>query len=73
VAFDEAVAVAERIRDAVATSAIVLGCGTSVSVTASFGVTPFDPETDSFDSALSRADGLCYAAKKAGRNNVQAH
>jgi diguanylate cyclase (GGDEF)-like protein len=71
-AFDEALAVAERIRRALATAAFALGSGERVCVTASFGVTPFDVDTDSFDSALGRADGLCYAAKRAGRNNVQA-
>lgn len=72
VGFDEAIAVAERIRTAIATATVAIGSGGSVGITASFGVTRFDLHTDTFESALSRADRYCYAAKRAGRNNVQA-
>jgi diguanylate cyclase (GGDEF)-like protein len=68
--FNEAVAVIERLRQTIAQNGISMGDGTRMYVTASFGVTRFDPASDSFDTALSRADALCYKAKEAGRNSV---
>jgi diguanylate cyclase (GGDEF)-like protein len=69
--FREAAGVVERIRQSIAQSEVTIGNGTGVFVTASFGVTRFDLESDSFDTALSRADALCYSAKAAGRNCVR--
>jgi len=69
--FHEAAAVTERLRQSIAQSGIPIGDGACVHVTASFGVTRFDLDSDSFDTALSRADALCYSAKRAGRNNVR--
>jgi diguanylate cyclase (GGDEF)-like protein len=69
--FAEAAAVAERMRRSIARSSITLDTGDSASVTASFGVTRFDSESDTFDAVLNRADGLCYSAKNAGRNSVR--
>jgi len=43
----------------------------SVTVTASFGLTEFDPDSDNRDSVLARADSALYHAKSAGRNQVQ--
>jgi len=69
--FHEAAAVTERLRQGIAQSPIMIGDDVCVYVTASFGVTRFDLDSDSFDTALSRADALCYSAKRAGRNNVR--
>ena len=67
--FHEAAAVTERLRQSIAQSKIMID-GVCVHVTASFGVTRFELDSDSFDKALSRADDLCYSAKRAGRNSV---
>jgi diguanylate cyclase (GGDEF)-like protein len=67
----EAVAIAERIRSSIAATAIVAG-DLSVQVTSSFGVATFDPETETLDPVLSRADAALYAAKEAGRDRVYA-
>jgi len=45
--------------------------GTMRALTASFGVTAWQPE-DAFDSLFQRADRALYSAKSAGRNRVEA-
>jgi len=40
-------------------------------VTISCGVTEFDPESDTLDSFLGRADKALYAAKDKGRNRIE--
>jgi len=45
--------------------------GTMQALTASFGVTAWQPE-DTFDTLFHRADRALYAAKAAGRNRVEA-
>jgi diguanylate cyclase (GGDEF)-like protein len=69
--FHEAAAVAERLRESIAQTGVTIGDEVCVCVTASFGVTRFDLDSDSFDTALSRADALCYSAKRTGRNSVR--
>ena len=69
--FHEAALITERLRQGVAQRNIIVGDDVRISVTASFGVTRFDVDSDSFDTALSRADALCYSAKEAGRNTVR--
>ncbi|HHJ36683.1 MAG TPA: GGDEF domain-containing protein [Gammaproteobacteria bacterium] len=41
------------------------------SITSSFGVTEFDPETDNVETLLERADKALYLAKEYGRNRVE--
>jgi diguanylate cyclase (GGDEF)-like protein len=67
--FHEAAVVTERLRQSIAQSDMMID-RVCVHVTASFGLTRFDLNSDSFDTALSRADHLCYSAKRAGRNRV---
>ncbi|WP_024326097.1 diguanylate cyclase [Thioalkalivibrio sp. AKL19] len=55
---------AERCRQAIARAPIA-----EVPVTASFGVTTFEPQ-DTLDDVLVRADGMMYRAKEAGRDRV---
>ena len=40
-------------------------------ITSSFGVTAFNPETDSLESLLERVDKALYMAKEYGRNRVE--
>ncbi|MBK8522954.1 MAG: GGDEF domain-containing protein [Betaproteobacteria bacterium] len=68
-AVDQAEAVAERIRVAVAKIAIDTDLGT-VRFTTSIGVAQSQEEDESVDVLLARADAALYAAKAAGRNRV---
>lgn len=68
-AADQAEAVAERIRAAVAKIAIDTEFGT-VRFTTSIGVAQSQDTDESVDVLLARADGALYAAKAAGRNRV---
>jgi diguanylate cyclase (GGDEF)-like protein len=65
----EAVYVAERIRCSIAETPMTSG-DDPIYITSSFGVAEFDPTSDTFDTALRRADAALYAAKQAGRNRV---
>ncbi|MDZ4161251.1 MAG: diguanylate cyclase [Burkholderiales bacterium] len=69
--------VAERIRLAVATTAIVLDDGQTLRLTVSVGVASLQADVlhhkDITDVLLSRADQALYQAKAAGRNRVQIH
>jgi diguanylate cyclase (GGDEF)-like protein/PAS domain S-box-containing protein len=67
---DEAGAVAERLRVAVAGSPIKVGEQT-VAVTISIGLAAFAPGND-LDRLLHRADAALYTAKQDGRNLVRA-
>jgi diguanylate cyclase (GGDEF)-like protein len=64
-----AVALAERLRVALATLPMALAHGASLTVTASFGVATLQPE-DTLDSLLARADTGLYQSKHAGRNRI---
>lgn len=66
---DEAVALAERIRQVVATSPATYN-GVDIDYSASFGVTRQMPG-DSIETILNRADEALYLAKAAGRNRVE--
>lgn len=46
--------------------------GETFNVTASFGLTEFNPRQDSRDTLIARADELLYASKTGGRNRVTA-
>jgi diguanylate cyclase (GGDEF)-like protein len=61
-----ALALAERVREQV----MLPFEGAMQALTASFGVTAWQPE-DAFDSLLHRADRALYTAKNRGRNRVE--
>lgn len=62
--------VAERMRDALATTAWVAADGRTMTVTASVGLALLG-DSETFDAALHRADQALYCAKHEGRNRVQ--
>jgi diguanylate cyclase (GGDEF)-like protein len=63
-----AVAIAERLRQAVEASRVVHGAD-EIRVTASFGVAECLDDDDA-ESLLARADAMLYRAKQTGRNRV---
>lgn len=69
---ENAVTVAEQIRKAVMNKELIKkSTGKKLGrVTMSFGIAEFKPE-DTIESLISRSDKCLYAAKHAGRNNVQ--
>ncbi|HET7888265.1 MAG TPA: sensor domain-containing diguanylate cyclase [Bradyrhizobium sp.] len=67
---EAALAVAEKIRSAVARSRVETEAG-HLRVTASFGVAALDGGDIDVDQFIKRADTALYAAKAAGRNNCQ--
>lgn len=69
-AFDDAMQVAERIRRDIKSNTLELG-DTTLSWTASLGVTVLSTEDDSVSDALVRADQALYRAKQSGRDRVE--
>ncbi|HXU01901.1 MAG TPA: GGDEF domain-containing protein, partial [Polyangia bacterium] len=67
---DEAGAVAERLRVAVAANPIRVG-GNALDVTVSIGLAAYTPGQD-MDKLFQRADAALYTAKQDGRNLVRA-
>jgi diguanylate cyclase (GGDEF)-like protein len=61
----EAFALADRLREALATDA-----GTDIPYTASFGVAEFVMDDQSFTQLIARADRMMYLAKRGGRNRT---
>ena len=66
----EAIRVAERLRQAIANVKIPLGHGLPLSITVSIGITSLISKDDNIDVLLSFADKALYAAKNAGRNRI---
>jgi diguanylate cyclase (GGDEF)-like protein/PAS domain S-box-containing protein len=66
----EAVEVAERLRLALANTAMTLPEGQSIHITVSIGVTSIQATDSHIDDLLKRADAALYAAKNSGRNRV---
>lgn len=66
----EATAVAERLREAIATDSILLDDGHSLAFTVSIGVIALRSKTDAIDGLLNEADKAMYRAKSTGRNRV---
>ncbi len=66
----EALEAAERLRTAVANAPIRTPDGQPLPVTASFGVTMFEPDDRSVEALIERADQAMYRAKRSGRNRV---
>jgi diguanylate cyclase (GGDEF)-like protein len=68
---DNAVAVAERLRQLVAERAIVVA-GRRIAVTVSVGASVCRADMDGFDDLLKEADVALYEAKRSGHNRVRA-
>lgn len=66
---DGAQTLAERLRNAIETTAVESGEAT-VKFTASIGVAELRPSDHSIEAVLSRADDGLYEAKRSGRNRV---
>lgn len=67
---EQALQVAERLRENLARSTLLSEAGVPLSCTTSIGVVVLNGQDDSLDSMLGRADQALYAAKTAGRNRV---
>ena len=63
--------VAERMRTHLYETPIELDDGTTLNITASFGVAPMNEDDSDFDALLERADEAMYHAKHEGRNQVK--
>jgi diguanylate cyclase (GGDEF)-like protein len=70
---DAAIAVAEKMRAAVESAAIVNGGAESGRVTVSIGVAVFPDDARRIDALVDCADAALFAAKRAGRNQVRAY
>jgi two-component system cell cycle response regulator len=66
-----ALAVAERMREIIATHPITVPPGGSVNLTVSMGVATFPEDGDSEEKLIGMADRALYGAKQAGRNQVR--
>lgn len=66
---DEAVRVAERLRDSLNGDSVDFNGG-SITVTASFGVTAREGDSEAED-LIERADAALYEAKRAGRDTIR--
>ena len=65
-----ALALAERLRMAVAGTAVPVAEGRTISVTISIGVATFSADAGSETALIAAADTALYAAKEGGRNRV---
>ena len=68
---DQAVAVAERLRQDIASERFTFA-GSDIQITVSIGVAAVEPRDRTLEPAISRADAALYAAKQAGRDRVVA-
>lgn len=66
---EEAVIVAERIRQSVGSTPFKPETGTEIAITISIGVTEYCPQ-EKISAFVRRADQAMYASKQAGRNSV---
>jgi diguanylate cyclase (GGDEF)-like protein/PAS domain S-box-containing protein len=62
--------VAERIRNAIASTPLLLSGTQSLLITTSIGVAQYNPDDTSPTEVLERADRMLYQAKDLGRNQV---
>lgn len=60
----------ERLQKRLRNWVLALDDGSTVRLSVSAGISPLDVEHSSFEQMLSRADGLLYEAKAAGRDRV---
>ena len=68
---DSAFHVAERMREQLSKTPILLDKGITLHITASFGVTAINKDDADFNAVLQRADVAMYEAKHDGRNKVK--
>lgn len=68
---EQALAVAERLRHALAHTAVTLGDNQPIHFTVSMGVTAWQATDADIDATLHRADEALYRAKHGGRNRVE--
>lgn len=64
--------VGERLRSAVAASPFTVSDSQSINVTASVGLATLESRKDTSETMFKRADQALYAAKRRGRNRVEA-
>jgi diguanylate cyclase (GGDEF)-like protein/PAS domain S-box-containing protein len=62
--------VAERLRQVISSSEVVLTDGNKIQFTVSIGIAAFIDENSNIDMLLSEADKALYRAKQSGRNRV---
>ena len=67
---DQALIVAERLRESIEQSEIRINKNTSVQVTISIGLSVFHKTMDNLEDLISAADKQLYKAKHSGRNKV---
>ena len=67
---EQALQVADRVRQAVAMASVVLPKGGSVGITTSIGVATYSEADPDVDAVLNRADRALYHAKRSGRDRV---
>lgn len=68
---EDAVLVAERLREDIGATSVTLKNGISITFTVSLGVALLDESCEDVDVLLKRADLALYAAKENGRNRVE--
>jgi len=69
----QASAVANRIRQAIASTPISLPSGAVLTVTVSIGISAWLPGEEDMGAAIKRADQALYRAKQNGRNRVEVY
>ncbi|MDP3652948.1 MAG: diguanylate cyclase [Rhodoferax sp.] len=67
---ERAMLVAERLRQAVAASRILVGDGVAVALTVSIGIATVKEDDADLETLLDRADQSLYEAKRTGRDKV---
>lgn len=68
---EDALAIAEALRERVEQTPVASDGGEDIRFTISIGVTTLDAGDEAIDTALKRADQALYAAKANGRNRVE--
>ena len=68
---DKATHVAERMREELSETSIMLNDDIKLNITASFGVAAMNKDDPDFNTVLQRADAALYEAKHGGRNQVK--
>ena len=67
---EQALQVADRLRQAIAIASVALPQGGSVGITTSVGVATYSEADSDVDAVFNRADRALYDAKRSGRDRV---